>query len=127
MSPARRDGVVPAAAGREAFISSTHLRRAGMAALVAAILALGFNLRGSIASLPPLFPELSRVLHLSAAELSALGAVPALCFGLFSPVAAPLSRRFGEERVLGAALIVRSEEHTSELQSPCNLGCRLLL
>src|SRR5256885_7410988 len=24
-------------------------------------------------------------------------------------------------------LIVRSEEHTSELQSPCNLVCRLLL
>ena len=27
-----------------------------------------------------------------------------LCFGVFSGVAAPLSRRFGEERVLGAAL-----------------------
>src|SRR2546426_3844545 len=26
-----------------------------------------------------------------------------------------------------AALGVRSEEHTSELQSPCNLVCRLLL
>src|SRR2546426_4783030 len=26
-----------------------------------------------------------------------------------------------------AALRVRSEEHTSELQSPCNLVCRLLL
>src|SRR2546426_3719851 len=26
-----------------------------------------------------------------------------------------------------AALAVRSEEHTSELQSPCNLVCRLLL
>src|SRR5256885_13153889 len=26
-----------------------------------------------------------------------------------------------------AALSVRSEEHTSELQSPCNLVCRLLL
>src|SRR2546426_2609010 len=25
------------------------------------------------------------------------------------------------------AFIVRSEEHTSELQSPCNLVCRLLL
>src|SRR5256885_8782118 len=25
------------------------------------------------------------------------------------------------------ALLVRSEEHTSELQSPCNLVCRLLL
>src|SRR2546426_2724748 len=27
----------------------------------------------------------------------------------------------------GAAAAVRSEEHTSELQSPCNLVCRLLL
>src|SRR2546426_7814498 len=27
----------------------------------------------------------------------------------------------------GGALEVRSEEHTSELQSPCNLVCRLLL
>src|SRR5256885_13235269 len=27
----------------------------------------------------------------------------------------------------GAALPERSEEHTSELQSPCNLVCRLLL
>src|SRR5256885_5372739 len=25
------------------------------------------------------------------------------------------------------ALVIRSEEHTSELQSPCNLVCRLLL
>src|SRR2546426_4717430 len=28
---------------------------------------------------------------------------------------------------LGAARGARSEEHTSELQSPCNLVCRLLL
>src|SRR3989454_5488848 len=27
----------------------------------------------------------------------------------------------------GAARVDRSEEHTSELQSPCNLVCRLLL
>src|SRR5688500_19725079 len=35
----------------------------------------------------------------------------------------------GDERVdLGeAAEVDRSEEHTSELQSPCNLVCRLLL
>src|SRR5688500_19689284 len=26
-----------------------------------------------------------------------------------------------------AYVALRSEEHTSELQSPCNLGCRLLL
>src|SRR2546426_3366207 len=28
---------------------------------------------------------------------------------------------------LGAVTVPRSEEHTSELQSPCNLVCRLLL
>src|SRR5256885_12093107 len=32
----------------------------------------------------------------------------------------------GQEVADGAALL-RSEEHTSELQSPCNLVCRLLL
>src|SRR2546426_3875136 len=31
------------------------------------------------------------------------------------------------ERIRSGALAVRSEEHTSELQSPCNLVCRLLL
>src|SRR5256885_11800586 len=31
------------------------------------------------------------------------------------------------ERGLNARCHVRSEEHTSELQSPCNLVCRLLL
>src|SRR5256885_465784 len=27
----------------------------------------------------------------------------------------------------GVTMLIRSEEHTSELQSPCNLVCRLLL
>src|SRR5256885_8142601 len=31
------------------------------------------------------------------------------------------------ERIRAAARALRSEEHTSELQSPCNLVCRLLL
>src|SRR5256885_9668805 len=30
-------------------------------------------------------------------------------------------------RMLGVSRGLRSEEHTSELQSPCNLVCRLLL
>src|SRR5256885_12909291 len=30
-------------------------------------------------------------------------------------------------RLHAASLFLRSEEHTSELQSPCNLVCRLLL
>src|SRR2546426_7407822 len=41
---------------------------------------------------------------------------------------APGARR-GDARpgVAGAGASARSEEHTSELQSPCNLVCRLLL
>ena len=72
--------------------------------LVVGIVVLAFNLRGSITSLPPLFPELSTSLHLSPAAIAALAATPVLCFGVFSGVAAPLSRRYGEERVLLAAL-----------------------
>src|SRR5256885_4543729 len=34
-----------------------------------------------------------------------------------------LQRAIEDQRIL----VVRSEEHTSELQSPCNLVCRLLL
>src|SRR5256885_7219795 len=33
----------------------------------------------------------------------------------------------GTGRAHGAGRTARSEEHTSELQSPCNLVCRLLL
>src|SRR5256885_9180151 len=36
-------------------------------------------------------------------------------------------RRVVEERAECPRPVLRSEEHTSELQSPCNLVCRLLL
>src|SRR2546426_7127646 len=35
--------------------------------------------------------------------------------------------RFGREKFSAKFSGARSEEHTSELQSPCNLVCRLLL
>src|ERR1022692_4227189 len=38
------------------------------------------------------------------------------------PTITPISRM-----TIGSETAVRSEEHTSELQSPCNLVCRLLL
>jgi CP family cyanate transporter-like MFS transporter len=76
------------------------------ALFVTGILALAFNLRGAITSLPPVFPELASALHLSSVAVALLAATPVLCFGVFSFVAAPLSRRFGEERVLLAALLL---------------------
>src|SRR3989454_9193750 len=40
---------------------------------------------------------------------------------------ADVPRAIAAEGPLGRLADVRSEEHTSELQSPCNLVCRLLL
>ncbi len=79
-----------------------HARNGAL--LVAGVLAIALNLRAAITSLPPLFPELSASLHLSPAAVSVLASLPVLAFGVFSGVAAPLSRRFGEEQVLGGAV-----------------------
>src|SRR5256885_11229774 len=46
------------------------------------------------------------------------------CYRSFPPPPVAAASRRGSE---GAARSSRSEEHTSELQSPCNLVCRLLL
>src|SRR5256885_6327765 len=47
--------------------------------------------------------------------------------GAGDPREADLFGALEELRVADEELRVRSEEHTSELQSPCNLVCRLLL
>ncbi len=75
------------------------------ALLVVGVLALGFNLRGAITSLPPVFPELQDSLGLSSATVSLLAATPVICFGVVSGFAAALARRAGEERVLLGAMI----------------------
>src|SRR5256885_3289310 len=59
--------------------------------------------------------------------VAAMAETPAVCEHVHLPV------QSGSSRVLKRMLRrydrarYRSEEHTSELQSPCNLGCRLLL
>jgi len=73
--------------------------------LVVGVAALGFNLRGAIAGLPPIYPDLQSRLHLSSAEVSLLAATPVLCFGVVSGLAAPLGRKLGEERTLLLAMI----------------------
>lgn len=82
------------------------MRRAGTAVLVVGIFALALNLRAAITSLPPVFPDLAHRLHLSATAVTVLATIPVVCFGVFSGVAVPLSRRWGEERVLGGALVL---------------------
>jgi MFS transporter, CP family, cyanate transporter len=92
--PARRPVTLP------------HARAAGAGLLTAGIVVLAVNLRAAITSLPPIFPELHNALHLSAGGQALLATVPVLCFAVFSGIAAPLSRTFGDERVLGSALLL---------------------
>src|SRR5256885_11183046 len=57
--------------------------------------------------------------------------------GRYGPASSPLRQPFDDGTAFPAGLCLgdgisartrgRSEEHTSELQSPCNLVCRLLL
>jgi MFS transporter, CP family, cyanate transporter len=74
--------------------------------LIVGVIALGYNLRGAITSLPPVFPELQASLGLSSAVVSVLAATPVICFGLVSGFAATLARRAGEERVLLVAIVI---------------------
>src|ERR1039457_7293629 len=46
---------------------------------------------------------------------------------LFRSRSAVMTMKMPRRPMLDLPLIMRSEEHTSELQSPCNLVCRLLL
>src|SRR2546426_7673833 len=48
-------------------------------------------------------------------------------YGLVGAAWAVLATEATRLACLGAVYAARSEEHTSELQSPCNLVCRLLL
>jgi cyanate permease len=60
-----------------------HLRLE-RALLVVGVLAQGYNLRGAITSLPPVFPELQASLGLSGATISVLAATPVICSGACS-------------------------------------------
>jgi MFS transporter, CP family, cyanate transporter len=69
------------------------------------VLLAGFNLRIAVVTVPPVIDEIQRDLDLSSAAAGLLTTVPLLCFGLLAPVAPALTRRFGAERVLLAALV----------------------
>jgi MFS transporter, CP family, cyanate transporter len=90
---------------RTAPVKAGGTRAVERALLVIGVAALGFNLRGAITSLPPVFPELQDRLGLSTATISVLAATPVICFAVFSAFAARLSRLLGEERVLLAAIV----------------------
>src|SRR5256885_9604268 len=89
----------------------------------------------------PLFPYTtlfrSEALGLHVADHDGRGSLDQLLqFARLEPVQRPVGQArdlgvpaegIGEALAVEMQVAVRSEEHTSELQSPCNLVCRLLL
>src|SRR5256885_7260467 len=79
--------------------------------------------------------DLSLGIALGAAIQIALFVAPVLVLASYFIAPEPLELSFTRAEVgalfmgalIGAVVAGRSEEHTSELQSPCNLVCRLLL
>jgi CP family cyanate transporter-like MFS transporter len=73
--------------------------------LAIGIVLIGANLRAPITSLGPVLPDISRALQLDGAGAGVLNALPLLVFALLSLLAPAVGRRFGLERMLGAALL----------------------
>lgn len=69
-----------------------------------ALVLIAFNLRTPVTSVGPVLPDAARAVGLSATGASLLTMLPALCFGLFSPLAPRLSRILGMERAVLAGL-----------------------
>jgi CP family cyanate transporter-like MFS transporter len=73
--------------------------------LLLAILLVAINLRGAIAAVSPVLPEIRVGLDLSGRSAGLLTALPVLCFAAVAPLAGWLGRRVGPERavLLGCA------------------------
>jgi CP family cyanate transporter-like MFS transporter len=74
--------------------------------LVVGILLLAANLRPALTALAPLIGEVRADTGVSNGVAGLLTALPLLAFGLLSPVAPRLARRFGVERALLGSLLV---------------------
>jgi len=79
-------------------------RRGGTARLVAVLL-VAVNLRGAIAAVGPVLPELRADLALSATTAGLLTTLPVLCFAALAPAAAWVGRRVGTAAALLGSLV----------------------
>lgn len=73
--------------------------------LLFAVLLVAFNLRGAIAAVAPVVPEISADLSLSAGAAGLLTSLPVLCFAAASPASAWLARRTGLENAVLIGLV----------------------
>jgi CP family cyanate transporter-like MFS transporter len=74
--------------------------------LVLGIVLLAANLRPALTGVPPLIGQIRADTGISNGVAGLLTTLPLLAFGLLSPIAPRVARRFGMERVLLASLLV---------------------
>ncbi|WP_007026158.1 MFS transporter, partial [Saccharomonospora iraqiensis] len=80
--------------------SRTRRLPAGGVSSLVAVLLVALNLRGAIAAVSPVLPEIRADVGLSATAAGLLTAVPVLCFALAAPAAARLARHTGTPRAV---------------------------
>ena len=81
------------------------MRRPGLTRLIA-ILVVTLNLRGVITCVGPLLRDIQAHFGLSGVAAGLLTSVPLFAFGILSPYAAPVARRYGMERAIFASLLL---------------------
>ncbi|HSI91978.1 MAG TPA: MFS transporter [Jiangellaceae bacterium] len=74
--------------------------------LLVAVLLVAFNLRGAIAAVSPVLPEIRTDLGMSGTVAGLLTTLPVLCFAVLAPVAAWLGQRLGTDRAILLACLV---------------------
>ena len=79
--------------------------RPGGGLVLVAVLVAGLNLRGAIAAVAPVLPELRADLGLTATAAALLTTLPVLCFAALAPAAAWLGRVLGPRRAVLAGLV----------------------
>lgn len=77
-------------------------------ALVTGILFIAANLRVPFTGIAPVLPLIQNHFGLSITAVGLLNSLPLLAFAAFSPLSAPIARRFGLERTLFGALLMIS-------------------
>jgi MFS transporter, CP family, cyanate transporter len=80
-------------------------RGPGLPLLLGVLVLLGFQLRGPLVAIAPVAREAERDWGITAPALGLLTSLPLLCFGLTTPIALLLLRRFGVEAALLLGLV----------------------
>jgi CP family cyanate transporter-like MFS transporter len=78
----------------------------GRALALVGIVLFAFSLRSAVASLSPLFDQISADFALPTAVIGLIGTAPPVCFAIFGLLTPALERRFGLERLAVAAMAV---------------------